>query len=280
MMRFEIAHRTRYSFNREVTLEPHVFRFRPRNDGNQRLLDYKFAVEPEPSLLSDCLDLEGNSETRAWFDTPTDALYIHTWSLVETTRLNPFDFLITDQDATAIPLLYPGDLQARLNPYCDAALIAWEVRALSDSVGVEVNWDTLRFLTALTERIHSICHHEPRETGDPLPPAETLNSKRGACRDMAALFIDACRAQGLAARFVSGYQGGAEEWERHEMHAWAEVYLPGGGWRGFDPSHGLAASGQLVSVAAAAHPRGAAPVTGAFLGQNVESTLEFEIEFR
>jgi transglutaminase-like putative cysteine protease len=279
-MRFEITHRTRYCFSHEVILEPHIFRFRPRSDGNQRLLDYRIGVEPEPSLLSDCLDLEGNAVTRAWFQTPTDALYIHTWSLVETTRTNPFDFVLSHQDATAIPLLYPEEMRSRLAPYCDSASIDWEVRALSDSVANEANWDTLRFLPALTERIFTICRHERRASGNPQPAAITLSSKQGACRDLTVLFIDACRAQGLAARFVSGYQRSSEEWERHEMHAWAEVYLPGGGWRGFDPSHGLALADQLVAVAAAADSRGAAPVTGTFLGAGIESSLEFEIELR
>jgi transglutaminase-like putative cysteine protease len=279
-MRFEITHRTRYSYGREVTLEPHTLRFRPRSDGNQRLIDFRIAIEPAPAMISECLDAEGNTVTRAWFTEPADVLFIHSWSAVETTRSNPFDFLLTHQDATAIPLLYPEELRKPLAHYCEGAPIDWEVQALSDSVAAEVNWDTSHFLTELSNRIFKICIHEPRPEGDPQPPGITLKRKCGACRDLAVLFMDACRAQGLAARFVSGYQRGAEEWEKREMHAWAEVYLPGGGWRGYDPSHALAAADQLVAVAAAANPRDAAPVSGTYRGAGADPKLEFDLEIR
>jgi transglutaminase-like putative cysteine protease len=89
-----------------------------------------------------------------------------------------------------------------------------------------------------------------------------MAQKSGSCRDFAVLFMAACQAVGLAARFVSGYQEGDEAQEARELHAWPEVYIPGGGWRGFDPTHGLAVCDRHVPLAAAAHPANAAPVSG------------------
>ncbi|MGB7934938.1 MAG: transglutaminase-like domain-containing protein [Gammaproteobacteria bacterium] len=104
--------------------------------------------------------------------------------------------------------------------------------------------------------------------GPPQPPEVTLDRGRGACRDLAVLFITMCRLQGIAARFVSGYQARAEtEHPRRYLHAWPEVYLPGGGWRGYDPGHGDAVAG-------------AAPIEGSFYGAGASSSLEYELNIK
>ena len=104
----------------------------------------------------------------------------------------------------------------------------------------------------------------------------------GACRDLAVLFVDCCRAEGIAARFVSGYQKGNLLSERRDLHAWPEVYLPGAGWRGFDPPppHGEAVSDVHVTMAAAAHSRDTMPVSGVFSGDGANSTLEYTVEIQ
>ena len=124
---------------------------------------------------------------------------------------------------------------------------------------------TLEFLTVLNQSISRDFTYVTRDMGAPRPPEVTLAAREGSCRDFAVLFAAACRAAGLAARFVSGYNAGAERPEA-DMHAWAEVYIEGGGWRGYDPSSGLAVSTGHVAVAAAAEPALAAPVTGTFRG--------------
>jgi transglutaminase-like putative cysteine protease len=91
------------------------------------------------------------------------------------------------------------------------------------------------------------------------------------------LFIEACRSFGLAARFVSGYELQAARGEKADMHAWTEIYLPGGGWRGYDPSRGLATAERHIAVASGLTPKLAAPVTGAFRGNGVASRMEFDI---
>ncbi|WP_225322951.1 transglutaminase family protein [Synechococcus sp. RSCCF101] len=122
--------------------------------------------------------------------------------------------------------------------------------------------DPLAFLWQLNQRIFDRCSHEVRHQGDPYPPSVTWSSRQGSCRDMAVLFMDVCRAMGLACRFVSGYQEGDPDWEYRHLHAWVEVYLPGGGWRGYDPTHGLAVADRHIALVAAPCSRLTAPVSG------------------
>ena len=110
-----------------------------------------------------------------------------------------------------------------------------------------------------------------------MPPRVTLEKGQGACRDLAVLFVAACRALGFGARFVSGYHQGHSEPMRRDLHAWAEVYLPGGGWRGYDPSLGLAVADRHVAVAAGTRPDQAAPISGSFRGTGVSSRMRAEI---
>ena len=119
-----------------------------------------------------------------------------------------------------------------------------------------------------------------RPTGAPQTPAETLARGRGACRDQTVLFVALCRAAGLAARFVSGYQDrSAMETDRRYLHAWPEVYLPGAGWYGYDPTRGTAVSNGHVALAAARDPAGTLPVEGSYFG-TATSRMEFALTIR
>jgi transglutaminase-like putative cysteine protease len=137
--------------------------------------------------------------------------------------------------------------------------------------------EAVPFLARLVETICERFKVIHREKGGPWPPATTIEQRQGACRDLAALFIDICRSVGLAARFVSGYQEGDADQDKRYMHAWAEVYLPCAGWRGFDPTHGLAVTDRHVAVAAAADPQHATPVTATFRGSNVEAEMSANV---
>ena len=107
-----------------------------------------------------------------------------------------------------------------------------------------------------------------------------MEQRQGACRDFAVLFIDACRCVGLAARFVSGYQDAYRSMGKRDLHAWAEVYLPGAGWRGYDPTRGLAVADHHVAVAAAADPQNAAPVTATYRGRQRRSRAAHRSQHR
>ena len=135
----------------------------------------------------------------------------------------------------------------------------------------------LAFLNQLNSTLYREFEFMHRDFGNPHPPEVTLTTRRGACRDLSVLFIDACRAMGLAARFVSGYQEGDPNQTERNLHAWAEVYLPGAGWRGYDPTHGLAVSDRHVVITAVADPGLSTPVIGTFRGTGVTSTLSVDI---
>ncbi len=277
-MFFEIAHTTTYTFSRPVFLEPHTFRLRPRCDGSQRLIRADLQIEPRPAGLSESLDVEGNSVAHALFDGLTEALRATSQCEIETLRVNPFDYIISHPSVARLPAEYPDDLRLSMTPYCSRDRSDDGVVRFANSIADEVDRQTLPFLAALNRRVFEMCRVRIREEGEPQTPEETLAHRRGACRDLAVLFMDACRALGLAARFVSGYQAGDPDEERRDLHAWAEVYLPGGGWRGYDPTHGLAVADRHVAVAAGMRPGGAAPITGTFRGTGVSSRMQAEIK--
>jgi transglutaminase-like putative cysteine protease len=139
------------------------------------------------------------------------------------------------------------------------------VRDYARELAAEVQYDTLAFLETVTRRIFSEFAYEYRELGAPMAPAETLAGKKGACRDFSLLMMEMCRSLGLASRFVSGYLLGNPHKEQF-LHAWVEVYVPGGGWRGYDPTQGELVSNRHVALAASAVPALTTPVLGIFRG--------------
>jgi transglutaminase-like putative cysteine protease len=231
---------------------------------------------------------------------------------VRTLRTNPFDWIITFAPAQRLPARYPAAEASALAAYLDPdqgaswgaplqtqqqvqrgasaglgsgvgdGLIArpgaGTVAAWAAELAAAVNQNTTAFLMQLADLIHHDFQHVGRFEGEPMAPEQTLSGRSGACRDTAMLFVAACRSQGLAARFVSGYSiHHPPEVSEHELHAWAEVYLPGAGWRGYDPSLGLAvADGHLVLATAPDH-RLAAPVTGTYRGTGVTSTMTYAL---
>ncbi|WP_455208704.1 transglutaminase-like domain-containing protein [Kaarinaea lacus] len=197
---------------------------------------------------------------------------------VETLRRNAFDFILAPE-AAVLPIDHQhDDICARA--YLERITPDDTVTAFAAELSVAVNRDTLNFIDRLNRQLFSEFNHTHRETGAPQSPAFTLQSRCGACRDLAVLFVDCCRAEGIAARFASGYQKGHLQSERRHLHAWPEVYLPGAGWRGFDPTHGEAVSDTHVTVAAAAHARDTMPVTGIFSGVGASSTLDYTLKIQ
>jgi transglutaminase-like putative cysteine protease len=279
-MLFHISHRTNYSYNRPVFLEPHVLRLRPRSDGTQQLIRFGMRIAPEPAGLTPCSDLAGNATVQTWYEGTTDSLEVVTDFELETLRSNPFDYILTQSAAKSLPLSYAGDFDASLSVYRSGAGIHDSVIRFAASVAEQADWQTLPFLAALTSRIQESCEQIIREEGEPQPPEVSLEKEHGSCRDLTVLFMAACRSQGIAARFVSGYQEGDPDQEKRYLHAWAEVYLPGGGWRGYDPSLGLAVADRHIALAAAAVPALAVPVSGSFRGTGTLASMHAEIDIR
>ena len=275
-MKLSIRHHTVYRYRPAVFLEPHTIRLRPRLDPAVRLIDFDLRIEPVPAVRADNLDMEGNSVVQAWFEGVGSELTIDSRLDVETLLTDPFRFLAADPE-WRLPYVYPPGWGPTLAPYRrQPDEVTGRVRELALGVAEQSRRDHLVFPLALAERIGRTFAIEAREEGEPWPPDETLRAGRGACRDLAVLFVECCRAMGLAARFVSGYAY-IPDASREDLHAWAEVYLPGGGWRGYDPTHGIAVADSHVVLAAAADPADAAPVTGSFRGDGATFRLTSEL---
>lgn len=279
-MLFQLRHSTTYRYSRPVALDPHTLRVRPRNDGSQTLKNFTLEIQPKTAGLTEFTDLEGNAAAQVWFSELTEQLTIRVMAEVETLRENPFDFVISDPGVMMLPVRYPDQSRINLTPYCQPmhadGPVAWYAEELARTAG----GDTMRFLTALNEDLYDRMSVVVRLQGEPQSAEETLKFETGASRDLAMLYIEACRTQGLAARFTSGYWNGQAPDGKQYLHAWAEVYFPQNGWRGFDPSCGLAVADQHVPVASGLYPGSAASITGAFWGSDVHSTLDIDVSVR
>ncbi len=280
-MLFHIRHTLTYTYGRPVFLEPTTLRLTPRQDASQRLLRHRLEILPTPSGRCQVVEPDGTDATIAWFNHTHQDLTIAMEALVETLRDNPFDWIITDPSARTVPVTYAPELACSLAPCRASAELDPTVAAWARARAEEVRGDTSAFLLHLADHIHHDFVHVGRLEGDPFSPAETLRERRGACRDTAMLYIAVCRAVGLAARFVSGYSmHHPPEVSEHELHAWAEVYLPGAGWRGYDPSLGLAVADGHVALAATPDHRLAAPVSGQFRGTGATSEMRYDLTVR
>jgi transglutaminase-like putative cysteine protease len=263
-MRIFVDHSTVYHYDGEVHQEPHTFRLTPRTDASQRLIRHELEITPAPSGRSNCLDHDGNVVVEAWFSGPMTELAVRSSFEVETLRENPFDFFFGGAD-------FGEPLRSALGPYLQGNGSP-AVEAFAATIA---NRDTLEFIAELNRAIFEGFEHTIRDEGPAESPETTLALRSGTCRDLAVLYCEVCRSVGIPARFVSGYE--ASQQERRDMHAWAEVYLQGGGWRGYDPSQGLAVATSHVAVAAAADPRLAAPASGTYRG-TAQARMDYRIE--
>ena len=278
-VRFRIRHVTTYSFDRPIFLEPHTVRLTPRSDGSFHQTSHRLSLMPTPAGASVGLDAWGNTVHRVWFSGLTDTLRIESESEGVALRANPFDYLI-DAPVQELPPRYTPTELAALSP-CLAVDPSPAVERLADRIAAaspSAGPTTPEFLSALTFALAAEHTSIVRPEGPPFDPETTLDTREVSCRDLAVLFIAACRIRGIAARFVSGYQAGDPGQTNRDLHAWVEAYLPGAGWRAYDPTLGLVVADQHVALAAAAHWEDAAPVTGNFRGTGARSGLESTIE--
>ena len=274
-----IHHRLLYQYDAPVLLGPQRLNLRPRLAQHQRLLDYQLNIHPKPSGLYTELDAEGNPSQWAYFNGPADQLEVVLDMTVDCQPFDPYSFLIYPFDAARLPFAYSGLLEPLLLIYKersppDPAIAGWATALRSEAGG-----ETVTFLMLLCQRLYEGFAYMLREEGPPHDPADTFHSRRGSCRDLSTLMIAACRSAGLAARFVSGYAWMDQEDVKNELHAWVEVYLPGAGWRGFDPTQGSAITERHIAMAASAYPERAAPVSGGY-GGSAASRLETEVRLR
>lgn len=276
-MKFNIEHTTTYHYSIPVKLGMHVLRLRPRNDAGYNLMNFEYLIDPLPALYEDSLDAEGNSITHVGFNGDTTQLTITSQFELQTIAKQPANN-VSDSKSLALPIAYPHQRQAMLSRYLGPPPDHHEVVELANDIATQAGARPIDFLDVLTNYIYRHIQHAVRDTGGPQTPTETLHSGKGACRDIAVLFMAVCRVQGMAARFVSGYQAKpAHANEQRYMHAWPEVYIPGAGWRGYDPTHNLIVNDQHVAVAAAYDPVDAAPIEGNFSGAAGTSTMSVQL---
>lgn len=276
-MLYKIEHITRYAYSKEVFLEPHIVRLRPRSDSAQTLKKFEIDVNPKPSGITTILDSGGDS-VFLWFEDMTDSLEIICRSEVETKRGNPFDYILATDRAHRLPMEYGSPSETVLEPYrIPSSDFGDDFDGFVARIMLESSNDSLKFLSTLNSYINDNFTHKLREDGPAQEPEETLSKMNGTCRDFVVLFNEAARSMGFAARFVSGYTEGDLSLMQNYLHAWSEVYIPGGGWRGYDPTLGLSVADQHVAIATGATPIEASPVSGSFRGTGAEAIMSFEI---
>jgi uncharacterized protein (DUF2126 family)/transglutaminase-like putative cysteine protease len=269
-----VEHRTSYRFSRPVALQPHVVRLRPAPHCRTPVLAYSLRVQPDPHFVNWQQDPFGNHLARLVFPERATELELVVDLVADLTVINPFDFFL-DESAERWPFAYGAQEARDLAPYLatDPAgklLADWLAEVKSEPDGEA----TVPFLFALNRRLQGDVGYSLRFEPGVQTPEETLARAIGSCRDSAWLLVQVLRHLGLAARFASGYliQLAADEVpidgpagpasDFTDLHAWAEVFVPGAGWVGLDPTSGLFAGEGHVPLACTPDPGAAAPVTG------------------
>lgn len=265
-MKFNIIHETNYTFDDEVFIEPHYLRFRPRVNPHSVLESFNLKVMDAPKGLSEQLDEENNALYFCWFEGMHRSLTIRAESIVESKTFNPFDFIFNPGENSELPIRYTPNQNSLLLNALTKHTISNELIEYSSLIKSRANKITLQFISELTTQIHSDFELIYREAGDPFAASETYTKKEGSCRDLAWMLVQLLRYHGIASRFVSGYFYIESENPSYELHAWVEAYLPGGGWIGIDPSHGIFVGHTHIPIAASVNSENTLPVIGSIRG--------------
>lgn len=275
-MLFQITHITEYSYSNDVFFEPHHLRFKPRNTAYSFLKEFTVKIDPEPTGLSEQIDLENNHNIFCWFDDKHSQLKITSCSVVEINKFNPFNFLIHPPEFLSIPFEYESNEKKLLNLSLQTNGISESMLNFINKILGKTDSQTINFLAQITKEIHQEFSVITRERGKPHQPAFTFKHKEGSCRDLAWMQIHMLRQLGIASRFVSGYYYIDQANPEFELHAWVEVYLPGAGWIGFDPAHGILTDCYHIPVASSTCYQNTMPVSGTVRGE-ATSTLKNEL---
>jgi transglutaminase-like putative cysteine protease len=273
MRRFNILHLTTYTYSAPVRLGTHTLRLRPREGHDLRIETSSLSIHPAASLRWH-RDVESNCLAMASFRDDADRLLIESSLIIQQYDHVPLDFLV-DDDAVSYPLQYAQKDRHVLAAYLTATpaepcqpLMQWMATVWQPGEVIE----SYALLKRLNLAAHQRVSYRKRDEPGVQTPAETLNTGWGSCRDIAFLFMEAARGFGFAARFVSGYSFTAlPPQEAGSMHAWAEVFLPGAGWKGFDPTHGGIVGDTHIPVAVARRPESVPPIAGTFAGASLLS---------
>ena len=277
-MLLQIDHSTSYRYRAPVEFTPHLLRLTPKASPGLHLVRSSLQISPQAFVRWN-LDAEENIVATATLVAKGEELLISSSVLIEQKVTNPFDFLL-DERSLQLPISYTNRETSLLAPYLGvqgfrhAPLRSWLEPFIRDSIGdfPGSRPDTLALLIALNRSVPILFRYSQRHESGVQSPAETLDRGEGTCRDFALLMMESARSLGIAARYVSGYlcaspSVGDEGKAEAHTHGWFEVYLPGGGWRGFDPTNGILSSTHHVPVATAITAGEIPPVEGSYLGE-------------
>lgn len=282
-MNLVISHLTRYEYDREVQFQPHLLYLRPRENPLLNVSRFAFTFSPAATVhwMRDDFD---NLPARAQFAASAATLEIRSECAVTTADTTPFDFLVRDYAETfpfAYEPLHRFNLTIYLAPPDDATQAT--VRRWLDAHFTNRPRETVAWLFALNQTIFRSLTYRRRDESGIQAAAATVALASGSCRDFAVLLIVCARTMGLAARFVSGYlfDPAADGGTPGTMHAWTEVFLPGVGWIGLDPTHGIFCDNSYVPVAHAVVAESVNPVQGSFLSATAAAmTLTTDVRVR
>ena len=283
-----VRHATTYRYSAPVAFGQHRLMLRPRDSHDLRLVGAELTLSPGGTMRW-VHDVFGNSVALVDFTAPAAELSIVSTLAIERYALARLDFPIAPE-AESYPFMHSADDRSDLGRLRE--------RHYPDARGVVEEWarqfiletpaNTFNLLATMNAAIRGSFAYNPREEEGTQAPLETIEKKSGTCRDYALLLIEAARALGFGARFVTGYlydpslDGGAAVQGAGATHAWAEIYLPGAGWVEFDPTNGLIAGENLIRIAVTRDPTQAVPIGGTFsgegqyLGMDVEVTVKAE----
>ncbi len=270
-MRLKIHHTTAYNFSENVFLEPHYLNFKPLQRPYYQLKEFHLNFEPNPTGYSERLDAENNPVFQVWVVELTDHFKIEAKIILDIHAdvYSPLKFIIDPwQTMKQGGLNYFKTTNTFLTPYLNTAHFP-ELDLFTKSIFKDKNGDVVAGLFELLDQIYRNWKHEKIDEETELNPDVCFNRKSGSCRDLAWMVITMLRMQGIACRFVSGYAYSDELEEGHELHAWVEVFLPGAGWVGIDPSLGLFTNEFYVPVASSFDPANTMPVIGSYRGDAV-----------
>jgi len=272
-IRVACHHVTRYLFDRPVSLSPHILRLRPAPHCRTPILSYSMKVKPEEHFLNWQQDAFGNYLARLVFPEQSRELSIDVEVIADLSAYNPFDFF-TEEYADNYPFTYSEQEQQELSPYLKCESAGPLLQKWLDQVD-RSETKTIDFLVALNQGLQQQINYSVRMEPGVQSCETTLEREIGSCRDTAWLLVEIMRHLGLAARFVSGYLiqltadekpldgPSGPEADFTDLHAWTEVYVPGAGWIGLDPTSGLLAGEGHIPLACTPTPASAAPLTGA-----------------
>ncbi|EYC51739.1 IMP dehydrogenase [Hylemonella gracilis str. Niagara R] len=285
-----LQHITHYKYDRPVQLGPQTVRLRPAPHCRSKIVSYSLRVEPTQHFINWQQDPFANYQARLVFPEKTTEFTVAIDLVVEMAVYNPFDFFL-EPEAEHFPFSYSPALREELAPYLVAAPLTPLLRQYLDGIDRERR-RTVDFLVALNQKLQTDIQYLIRLEPGVQTPEETLRKASGSCRDSGWLLVNLLRHCGLAARFVSGYliqltpdvkaidgpSGTTVDFT--DLHAWCEVYLPGAGWIGLDPTSGLMAGEGHIPLACTPQPSSAAPIEGLFSvaapqGAGDEAEVEF-----